>query len=136
MKAMLRAGIVALIFTAAATAADWTEYKDGPLKVISNAGDGDARKQLVEMEQLRYVLGGMLGKDPIRREELEATWPIVLVLFDSDKDRAAYALPTPFVEGGSVNLSTTPSGEWRSAIATQLIEANAGRMPQHIETAL
>ncbi len=133
---MLRAGLLALLFASAAFAADWTEYKDGPFRVISNAGDGDARKILTEMEQLRFVLGGMLGKDAIRREELDATWPIVLVLFDSDKDRAAYALPTPFVDGGSANLSTTPSPEWRSAIATQLIEANAGRMPQNIETAL
>lgn len=133
---MLRAGIFALIFGAAAMAADWTEYKDGPFRVISNAGDGDARKILTEMEQLRFVLGGMLGKDTLRREELDATWPIVLVLFDSDKDRAAYALPAPFVEGGSANLSTTPSPAWRSAIALQLIEANAGRMPENIETAL
>ncbi len=86
------------------------------------------------MEQLRFVLGGMLGKDAIRREELEVTWP--LVLFDDEKDRRAYALPTPFVEGGSTNLSTTPSPAWRSEIARQLIEANAGRMPLEIETAL
>ena len=51
--------------------------------MVSNAGDGDARKQLTEMEQLRFVLGGMLGKEPIRREELDALWPITLVLFDS-----------------------------------------------------
>lgn len=133
---MLRSSLLAFLFASAAMAADWTEYKDGPFRVISNAGDGDARKILTEMEQLRFVLGGMLGKDPIRREELDATWPIVLVLFDDPKDRAAYALPTPFVEGGSANLSTTPSPEWRSAIATQFIEANAGRMPQAIETAL
>lgn len=136
MKAMLRAGLLALFLAASALAADWTEYRVGPLRVISNAGDGDARKQLTEMEQIRYVLGGMLGKDPLRHEGLEVIWPITLVLFDSERDRAAYALPTPFIEGGSANLSTTPSPAWRSDIVRQLIEANAGRMPQEIETAL
>lgn len=125
-----------LVAASAAHAADWTEYRIGPLRVISNAGDGDARRQLTEMEQLRFVLGGFLGKDPIRREELDALWPITLVLFDSARDRATYALPTPFVEGGSTNLSTAPSPAWRSEIARQLIEANAGRMPQDVETAL
>lgn len=135
-QGVTRAILVALLLAASAFAADWTEYRIGPLRVVSNAGDGDARKQLTEMEQLRFVLGGMLGKDPIRREQLEALWPITLVLFDSDKDRAAYALPTPFVEGGSANLSTTPGPAWRSAIAKQLIEANAGTMPPEVETAL
>ena len=133
---MLRAGLLALLLAASAFAADWTEYRVGPLRVISNAGDGDARKRLTEMEQIRYVLGGMLGKDPLRHEELDVIWPITLVLFDSERDRAAYALLTPFIEGGSANLSTTPSPQWRSDIVRQLIEANAGRMPLEIEMAL
>jgi hypothetical protein len=135
MKGMLRASLLALL-AVSAVAADWTEYRVGPLRVVSNAGDGDARKQLVEMEQIRWVLAGMLGKDPLRHEELYLIWPITLVLFDSDRDRAAYALPTPFIEGGSGNLSTTPSPAWRSEMVRQLIESNAGRMPQEVETAL
>ncbi|MEO5923293.1 MAG: hypothetical protein ABIR70_05645 [Bryobacteraceae bacterium] len=133
---MLRTVFVALLIASSAFAADWTEYRVGPLRVVSNAGDADARKQLVEMEQIRYVLAGMLGKDPLRHEELDLVWPITLVLFDNDRDRAAYALPTPFVEGGSGNLSTTPSPEWRSAMVQQFIESNAGRMSQDVETAL
>jgi hypothetical protein len=133
---MLRATLLSVVLAASALAADWTEYRVGPLRVISNAGDTDARTRLTEMEQIRWVLAGMLGKDPLRHEELDVIWPITLVLFDSDRDRATYALPTPFIEGGSANLSTTPSPEWRSEIVRQLIEANAGRMPQEIETAL
>jgi hypothetical protein len=134
MKAMLRFAV--FLLCASAIAADWTEYRIGPLRVVSNAGDAEARKQLVEMEQIRWVLAGMLGKDPLRHEELDARWPITLVLFDDAKDRAAYALATPFIEGGSANLSTTPSAAWRSDIVRQLIESNAGRMPQEVETAL
>ena len=74
-RGVTRAILFALL-AASALAADWTEYRVGPLRVVSNAGDGDARKQLTEMEQLRFVLGGMLGKEPIRREELDALWPI------------------------------------------------------------
>ena len=73
-RGVTRAILLALL-AASAWAADWTEYRVGPLRVVSNAGDGDARKQLTEMEQLRFVLGGMLGKEPIRREELDALWP-------------------------------------------------------------
>ncbi|MEO8100118.1 MAG: hypothetical protein ABI811_20630 [Acidobacteriota bacterium] len=140
---MKHAALFALLLSGStlATAADWTEYKIGPLRVVSNAGDADARTRLTEMEQLRYVLGGMLGKDPLRNEELDTVWPITLVLFDSDRDAAAYALPAPFVEGGSRNLSSgkagaPPAPAWRHEVARQLIEANAGRMPQEIETAL
>jgi hypothetical protein len=136
MEVMLRAGILGLLLTASALAADWTEYRVGPLRVISNAGDTDARLRLTEMEQIRWVLGGMLGKDPLRHEELDVVWPITLVLFDDERDRVTYALPTPFIEGGSANLSTTPSPAWRSEIVKQLIEANAGRMPLEVETAL
>ena len=45
-----------------AFAADWTEYRMGPFRVISNAGDRAARDRLTEMEQTRHVLAGMLGK--------------------------------------------------------------------------
>ncbi len=122
-------------------AAAWTEYRIGPLRVVSNAGDTAARERLTEMEQIRYVLGGMLGRDALRNEELNAIWPVTLVLFDSARELAPYALPEPFVEGGSANLSAAakgrePSPAWRHEIVRQLIEANAGRMPQEIETAL
>src|SRR4051812_15239321 len=136
MEVMLRASVLALLVASSVYAAEWTEYRVGPLRVVSDAGDGDARKQLVDMEQIRWVLAGVLGKEPLRHEEVDLIWPITLVLLGSDKDRAAHALPTPFIEGGSGNLSTTPSPEWRSAMVQQFIEANAGRMPQDVETAL
>lgn len=130
-----------LAFWSGVAAAAWTEYRIGPLKVISNAGDNAARERLTEMEQIRHVLGGMLAKDPLRPEELKAIWPITLVLFDSPRELAAYALAEPFIDGGSANLSAAaagvePSPAWRHEVARQLIEANAGRMPQEIETAL
>jgi hypothetical protein len=140
MKAVIRVSPVAILATLLAAvpafAADWTEYRAGPMRVIANAGDGNARRLITEMEQIRWVLGGMIGANARGHADLGAIWPITLVLFDSDKDRAAYQLATPFIEGGSANLSTTPSPAWRSDIVRQLIESNSGRMPQEVETAL
>ena len=137
---MLRLALF-LMSALVAAAAGWTEYRIGPLRIVSDAGDTAARERLTEMEQIRFVLGGMLGKEALRNEELTAIWPITLVLFDSQRELAAYALPEPFVEGGSGNLSAAsadlpPTPAWRHEIARQLIESNAGRMPQEIETAL
>lgn len=128
-------------FSVVACAAAWTEYRIGPFRVLSDAGDTAARERLTEMEQIRFVLGGMLGKDALKAEELTTIWPITLVLFDKQKELVPYASLRPFVEGGSANLSAAsadapPAPEWRHEIARQLIEANAGRMPQEIETAL
>ncbi len=41
----------------------WIEYRVGPFHVFSDAGDKVACDRLNEMEQLRHVLGVMLGKD-------------------------------------------------------------------------
>ncbi|HEY6342354.1 MAG TPA: hypothetical protein VIY49_12745 [Bryobacteraceae bacterium] len=124
--------------------ASWTEYRSGPFHVISDAGDRVARERLTEMEQLRHALGAMLGKN-----DLQTVWPIQLVLFANQRDYAPYALPQPFVDGGSATLSAwfpnesskgastagLPHG-WFRALTRLLIEDNAGRMPEPIETAL
>jgi hypothetical protein len=130
-----------LLAAAALHAADrWTEYRSGPFRVFSNAGDRPARERLAEMEQIRHVLGGMLGKDKAGNE-LESVWPIDLVLFPNAKEYGPSALPRPFVEGGSAILSAwsadTPQPlDWRRELVLRLIADNAPRMPPPIETAL
>jgi len=124
------------LLTPSAFAADWTEYKSGPFRVVSNAGDKVARERLNSMEQTRHVLGNMLGKT-----DLKTVWPVVLVLFPNQNEYGPRALPEPFVDGGSAKLSawsadTAQPLDWRRDLTRQLIEANAGRMPQTIETAL
>jgi hypothetical protein len=137
---MLRLAVFVVLALSAA-AADWTEYRIGPLRVISDAGDNDARTRLAEMEQIRYVMGRFIGKSALGNDDLKAIWPITLVLFGDRRDAQTYAIPAPFIEGGSANLSVAYKGDppepaWRSEIARQLIEANAARMPAEIETAL
>ena len=129
----------ALIFgllVSTAFAADWTEYRMGPFRVISNAGDRAARERLTEMEQTRHVLSGMLGK-----MDLQTVWPIVLVLFPNQKEYAPHALPQAFVPGGFSDLSAwaadTPQPlDWRREIVRRLIADNAGPLPEVTVAAL
>ena len=128
----------------ALAASHWIEYRSGPLHVISDAGDKPARDRLAEMEQLRYVLGDLLGKGgPVATANsgLDAVWPIEVVLFSKAREYAPHAPPQPLIDGGSATL-----GAWTAdtplphdllrALARLLIDDNAGRMPPAIETAL
>jgi hypothetical protein len=116
--------------------AGWTEYRIGPFHVISDAGNRAARQRLNELEQVRHVLGGLLGKT-----DLETVWPIDLVLFPNQREYGAHALPAPFVDGGSATLAAwtadTPlPHDLLRQLTLRLIEDNAGRMPDTVETAL
>ena len=78
---MLRHIVTFTLLAAPAFAADWVEYRSGPLHVFSDAGDRTARERLTQLEQIRYVLGGLLGKS-----DLTTVWPIDLVLFANQKE--------------------------------------------------
>jgi len=133
---VLRKTLIFALLASPAFAADWTEYRIGPFRVISNAGDRRARERLTEMEQTRHVLAGMLGKT-----DLQTVWPIVLVLFPNQKEYGPHALPQAFVPGGSSDLSAgaadTPQPlDWRRQIVRRLIADNAGPLPEVTVTAL
>ena len=134
---MLRLALVATLLARPAPAADhWVEYRSGPFHVISDAGDRPARERLNEMEQLRYALGAILDK-----KELDTIFPVDVVLFSSARQYGPHALPQPFVNGGSATLSawsadTAMPRDWLRALTRLLIDQNAGRMPDAIETAL
>ena len=133
---VLRAFLVAVILASSASAAPWTDYKSGPLHVISDAGDKAARDRLAEMEQLRYALGGVLGKS-----DLQMVWPVDLVLFPNQRELGPHALAEPFVDGGSATLSAWTADvalphDWLRELTRRLIEDNAARMPEAIEVAL
>jgi hypothetical protein len=139
--------LIPLLFPTLAPAADrWIEYRYGPFRVLSDAGDKPARERLTELEQLRFVLGVMLGKDSLgvggpRKNELATIWPIDVVLFATAREYGPHALPKPFVDGGSATLAAwaadTPlPRDLLRALTRLLIDENAGRMPDSIETAL
>jgi hypothetical protein len=138
---VLRFGFFFALAVSAPAADKWIEYRMGPLHVISNAGDKAAREKLMQMEQLRYVLGSELGKIGIGKTGLDTVWPIDVVLFANQKDYLPHAIGKPFIDGGSATLSAwaadTPlPRDFMRALARLLIDENAGRMPDSIETAL
>ena len=132
-----RAFIAALTLLASAqAAATWTDYKSGPLHVISNAGDKPARDKLTEIEQLRYTLGAVIGK-----MDVQTVWPVELVLFANQRELGPHALPQPFVAGGDATMAAWTADvalphDWLRELTRRLIEDNAGRMPESIEVAL
>jgi hypothetical protein len=133
---MLRSILAAVLLAGSAFGADWVEYRTGPFHVFSDAGDRDAREALTRLEQLRYVLAAQLGKT-----ELTTVWPIHLVLFDNQKEYGPHATQKPLVDGGSATLiswtaDTPMPHDLLAAITARLIDDNAGRMPEDIETAL
>ena len=133
---VFRAFLVTALLAPLASAANWTDYRSGPLHVISNAGDKPARDRLTEMEQLRYTLGALLGKT-----DLQLIWPVDLVLFPTQRDLGPHALPQPFVEGGSAALSTWTADtalprDFLRQLTQRFLDANAGRMPEATELAL
>jgi hypothetical protein len=133
---VLRRILTLVCLAVPAFAADWIEYRSGPFHVFSDAGDRAARERLTELEQLRYVLGNLLGK-----AELNTIWPIHLVLFPNQREYGPHALPQPVVNGGSATLAAwtadTPLPlDLLKSVTAILLADNAGRMPQETEAAL
>lgn len=140
-------GIAFLLVAASlAHAASWIEYKIGPFRVVSDAGDKAARDRLNEMEQLRHALGATLGKDSLAiggpsRSQLDTVWPIDVIFFSNEKEYGPHALKMPFIEGGNAMLGAwtadTPlPRDMLRALTRLFIDQNAGRMPESVETAL
>ncbi len=136
---------VALAASPAFGAGHWTEYRAGPFRVISDAGDRPARDRLTEMEQLRHVLGALLGKGGLglggsQASQLETIWPVDVVLFSNTREYGPHALHQPFIDGGSATLGAwtadTPLPRDMLRALTRLLIDNTGQMPESIETAL
>jgi hypothetical protein len=96
---------------------------------------------LTDIEQLRYVLGGLIGKEGLGKSDLTTIWPIDLVLFANQRAYGPHVLPQPLVNGGSATLAAwtgdTPlPRDLLRALTARLIEDNGTRMAEPIEMAL
>jgi hypothetical protein len=137
---------IALFAMPTFAAEHWIEYQSGPLHVFSDAGDKLARARLTEMEQLRYLLGTMMGKIGLgpggtAKSQFEPIWPVDLILFANATQYGPHALQKPFVDGGSATLGAwsadTPlPRDMLRALTRLLVDDNAGQMPETFETAL
>ena len=124
-----------------AFAADWVEYRSGPFHVYSDSGDRKSREALTELEQLRFVLGGLIGG----KTELTTIWPVNVVLFANQKEYAPHLLPSPLIDGGGSTLAAWSADASKTdplprdllrAVTALLLRDNAGRMAEGMETGL
>lgn len=114
----------------------WIDYRSGPLHLITDAGDRIGRERLTQLEQLRWTLGGLLGK-----RDLQTAWPVHVVLFRNQKEYPRYALAHAFETGRDAILSCWMAErplpqDWMRALVLLLVESNTPRFPQGTEGGL
>ena len=108
----------------------WTELNVGPYFVDSDGDTGAARDALTQLEQLRWVMGGLLES-----KDLRSVWPIRVII-----SKAAKANPitsgTEFVfQNGSYQLLTLPGAHLPlGQVASIFLESNTARLPPEVES--
>jgi hypothetical protein len=110
----------------------WTELNVGPFYVDSDSDTSAARDDLTQLEQLRWVMGGLLES-----KDLRSVWPMRVIL-----SKVAKANPTTsgtefVLQNGSYQLLTLagahlPLGQ----VASIFLESNTARLPPEVETGL
>ena len=108
----------------------WTELNIGPFYVDSDGDTAAARDALTQLEQLRWVMGGLLES-----KDLRSVWPIRVII-----SKAAKANPTTsgteFVfQNGSYQLLTSPGAHLPlGQVASIFLESNTARFPAEVES--
>src|SRR5882762_8478282 len=133
MRRLLGFALAGLLPWMAAAQSHWVQLKSGPFELATDAGGKHARDTLGWFDQLRYVLGYMLGN-----QDLQTSQPIRILLFKNSQERGAYPTMPAVIEGRdryAVLLAADapiPHEVFREC--TRLfLENNAGRMPPGIE---
>ncbi len=136
---MFRKGIVSFVFLSGfvsyfgvvpITARDrWTELNIGPFYVDTDGDAGAAREALTQLEQLRWVLGGLLES-----KDLPSLWPIRVLLTKSEKTKPNDG----FVwQNGQFVLVCPPGTRLPlGQVAGILLDANTPRLPSEVESGL
>lgn len=117
----------------------WTELNIGPFVIDSEGDAGAARNDLTQLEQLRWVLGGLLES-----KDLHSVWPLRILLTKREGTNSSFqstfvsqnpADTSRFVfENGQYLLVCAPDealplGE----VAGILLDANTPRLPAEVE---
>lgn len=118
-----------LVFSNTAQARDkWTELNIGPFYIDADSDAGAARNDLTQLEQLRWVMGGLLES-----KDLPSLWPIRVMLTKSEKTN-----PIGFESQQGQYLLVCPP-ETRlplDQVARILLDANTQRLPDEVEKGL
>jgi hypothetical protein len=108
----------------------WTELNIGPFFVDSDGDTAAARDALTQLEQLRWVMGGLLES-----KDLRSVWPIRVII-----SKAAKANPTTsgtefVLQNGSYQLLTLPGAHLPlGQVASIFLESNTARLPAEVES--
>lgn len=126
-------GLALLLHAKTISAKDrWSELNIGPFFVDSETDSAAAHDALTQLEQLRWVLGGLL-----ETPDLKSVWPIRVVLSESAKTNATTAGTEFVLQNGRYVLLTAPGSRLPlGQVAAILIEANTPRMPPEVESGL
>jgi len=132
----------------------WTEINIGPFYVDTDSDVAAAREALTQLEQVRWVLGGLL-----ENPGLQSTWPIRVILTKSEGAKGSgqfiaqnagelgfvkqpapdgeFAWQNPAVLHGQYLLVTKPGTRLPLfEIAGILLDANTPRLPGEVESGL
>lgn len=110
----------------------WTELNIGPFYVDTDRDPGAAHDVLTQLEQLRWVLGGLLES-----KDLQSIWPLRVVLSDLAKTNPTTSGTEFVLQNGQYVLLTAPGAHLPlGQVAIILLEANTPRMPADVEYGL
>jgi tetratricopeptide (TPR) repeat protein len=118
-----------LIALGAPTGDRWIEIRSGPFHVLSNDGDRPARDALNQLEQVRHILGTVLGKP-----DLTTVWPIRVMVLKSGQPAPPSVSRDSYIAALASNAPMPR--DWLRECIRILIESNARRMPAGIESGL
>ncbi len=124
-----------LLFAASLGAADWKQFRAGPIEVWTNAGEKEARNTLATLDQLHWWTAKLLGKT-----ELRPLWPVRVLVLKNDKTAAPYRTPRlelrrESYSGGMLANEPMPR-EWIRDFARILLNDDTAVMGLAIENGL
>jgi len=110
----------------------WTELNIGPFYVDSDSDTGAARDDLTQLEQLRWVLGGLLES-----KDLLSVWPIRVILTNSAKTNPSRSGGEFVRQNGQFLLVSSPETRLPlDQVAGVLLDANTPRLPPEVESGI
>lgn len=133
---MRRILLLALIPGLAFAENHWVQYRTGPFELYSDGNSKSARETLGWFDQLRWVLGYMLGNP-----DLQTSRPVRILLFKNAQERESYPYIPPILDGRDrwniLLTAGTPIPRQVLRDCTRLfLENNTGRMPAGIENGI
>jgi hypothetical protein len=127
-RGLMLLAVLFFLSTEAFAREHWTELNVGPFFIDTPGDTSAARDDLAQLEQLRWVLGGLLEV-----QDLRSLWPIRIVF-----DNNAKTNPNEFVsQNGQFLLICRPDFHLPlDKVAALFLEANTPRLPDDADSSL